>query len=380
MTHWWNRQRSLADYTLSALARRKGKNIALVMVYALVVFLLASVMFFSTAMRNEAALVLQDAPELTVQRLILGRQDLIETEAIDKIGAIRGVRNAHGRLWGYYYDRVSGANYTVMVPTDPELTPPPRHVILGEGIPRARGFTFEGAALFLSRYVGDLQRFDVTRTFGTDSALMTADLVLMNEADFREFFGIRDGLYTDVVATIRNPNEVAKIVEKAGRELPEMRFVSRDDILRTYQKLFDWREGLLAALTGIAILAFAIFAAEKASGLSAEEAREIGILKAIGWDTRDVISMKLWEGALVSVGAFLIGTTAGYAHIFIFGGKLFAPVLQGWAVIYPEFRLTPHIDALQLVSLALLTVVPYVAATLVPIWRAASADPDAIMR
>ena len=27
-----------------------------------------------------------------------------------------------------------------------------------------------------------------------------------------------------------------------------------------------------------------------------------------------------------------------------------------------------------------LTVVPYVAATLVPIWRAASADPDAIMR
>jgi ABC-type lipoprotein release transport system permease subunit len=55
-------------------------------------------------------------------------------------------------------------------------------------------------------------------------------------------------------------------------------------------------------------------------------------------------------------------------------------VLKGWAVIYPAFQLSPHIDGLQLTTLALLTTVPYIAATLVPIWRAASADPDAIMR
>ena len=318
--------------------------------------------------------------EYAEQKLLLGRQDLIGAEMVGTIAAIRGVSDAKGRLWGYFYDRINGANYTVMVSDDPDLVPPPGQVMIGEGIPRARGFTWDGAPLFLSRSHGDLVKFKVARNFGTQSGLMTADLVLMNEADFREFFGIAPGLYTDIVARVRNPAELGTIVEKASAAMPEMRFVSRDDIARTYQKLFDWREGLLAALAGVALLAFAIFAAEKASGLSAEEAREIGVLKAVGWDTRDVIAMKMWEGGLVSLGAFLLGTLAGYVHVFVFQGVLFAPVLRGWAVIYPEFRLAPQIDALQLVALGLLTVLPYMAAVLVPVWRAASADPDAIMR
>lgn len=380
MTPWFSRQRALADYTLAALARRKGKNAALVAVYALVVFVLASAMFFAAALRHETTLVLRNAPEITVQKILLGRQDMVPEATVAQIAAIRGVTEARGRLWGYFYDRINGANYTVRVPDDPALIPPRGAVAIGEGIPRTRGFTWAGAPLFLSRHEGDLKKITVARTFTRDSALMTSDLVLMNPADFRAFFGLPEGQFTDVVARVRNPNEVDTIVAKAGRAMPEMRFVTRSAIERSYQKLFSWREGLLAALAGAAVLAFVIFAAEKASGLSAEEAREIGILKAVGWDTRDVIAMKLWEGGLVSLGAFLIGTVAAFAHVFWFGGTLFAPVLKGWAVIYPDFPLAPHIDGVQLLTLALLTTLPYMAATLVPIWRTASADPDAVMR
>jgi hypothetical protein len=42
-TPWLERQRYLLDFTLSSLARRKGKNLALVLLYAVVVFALASV-------------------------------------------------------------------------------------------------------------------------------------------------------------------------------------------------------------------------------------------------------------------------------------------------------------------------------------------------
>lgn len=380
MTPFLRRQRALADYTLAALARRRGKNLALVVIFSVIVFVVASAMLFSQALQREADLVLAEAPELIVQQLVLGRQDLIPEAEIAKLAAIRGVTAAKGRLWGYFYDRISGANYTVMVPDDPALTPAPGTVAVGEGIPRARGFTFAQAPLFLSRWPGELQKFTVARTFGSDSALVSTDLVLMAEADFRRFFDVPPGVYTDIAVSIRNPREIATIVDKATRVMPAARFVTRDDIARTYQKLFSWREGLLVALAGAAILAFAIFAAEKASGLSAEEAREIGVLKAIGWDTADVIAMKLWEGTLIAVGAFLTGTVAAYLHVFGTGAALFAPVLKGWSVIYPEFRLAPQIDGLQLTALFLITVVPYVAATLVPIWRAASADPDQIMR
>jgi len=380
VTPWLNRQRSLADYTLSALARRRGKTLALLVVYAVVVFTIASAMLFATALKREAAVVLAEAPELTVQRLRMGRHEMIDGARIDAIAAIRGVASVEGRLWGYFYDATSGANYTFQVPHDPALVPAPGAVLVGEGVQRARRATWENAPLFLSRYTGDMVKFEVARTFGAESALVSSDLVLLNEADFRSFFNLPEGVWTDLAVSIRNPLEIATIIEKASRLMPDARFITRDEIARTYEKLFSWREGLMIALASAAVLAFAIFAAEKASGLSAEEAREIGVLKAIGWDTRDVISMKLWEGALVSLGAFLIGTLGAYLHVFAFGAGLFAPVLKGWSVIYPEFRLSPVIDGMQLSTLFLLTVVPYTAATLVPIWRAASGDPDQVMR
>ncbi len=377
---WWRRQRALADFTLASLARRRTKNTALVAVFALVVFLLASAMFFASGLRREAATALAGTPDLVVQHLSLGRQGMISAARIPEIAAIRGVAGVEGRLWGYYYDRVSGANYTVMAATGQGMAPPPGQVLVGEGILRTRGLDWAGAPLFLSRRAGDLSRFDVARAFQSDSALLTTDLLVLNEADFRAFFAVPQGMFTDLAVTVRNPRELPTIVEKATQLMPDERFVTRDDIARTYQKLFDWREGLMVALAFVAMLAFAIFAAEKAAGLSAEEAREIGILKAIGWDTRDVIAMKLWEGGLVSGGAFLLGVVLAYAHVFWAGAPLFAPVLKGWAVIYPDFRLAPAVDGGQLVTLFLLTTLPYAAATVVPVWRTAAADPDAVMR
>jgi ABC-type lipoprotein release transport system permease subunit len=129
-----------------------------------------------------------------------------------------------------------------------------------------------------------------------------------------------------------------------------------------------------------AVLAFVVFAWDKASGLSAEERREIGILKAVGWETGDVIRMKFWEGALVSLTAFLLGYVAAYVHVFFASAALFEPVLKGWAVLYPHFQLTPTIDGLQLATLFFFTVFPYTVATIVPIWRAAITDPDTVMR
>ena len=65
--------RHILDFTLSSLLRRKGKNGALLSVYTLIVFILASVLFFTHALKREAALVLNEAPEIIVQRTLTGR-------------------------------------------------------------------------------------------------------------------------------------------------------------------------------------------------------------------------------------------------------------------------------------------------------------------
>ncbi|MGB5063393.1 MAG: FtsX-like permease family protein, partial [Candidatus Competibacter sp.] len=152
------------------------------------------------------------------------------------------------------------------------------------------------------------------------------------------------------------------------------------EILRTYDAVFHWREGMVFVALGSLLLAFLILAWDKAAGLSAEEIREIGILKAIGWETGDILRMKLWEGALLSLTAFLAGYLLAWWQVFYGGARLFAPVLKGWAVLYPDFRLTPAVGLQQVLVLLAVTVLPYIVATLIPGWRAAISDPDAAMR
>jgi ABC-type lipoprotein release transport system permease subunit len=370
-------QRNILDFTLSSLLRRKGKNSALVLVYTLVVFLLASVMFFTHAIRNEAALTLKDAPEMVVQKLVAGRQDLMPLKYLEKIKAIRGVDTVKGRLWGYYFDPYFGANYTLMVPDNDQIMP--GTVAIGEGISKNR-VVEKGDFQAFRAYNNETILFQIDKVLSSESALVSSDLILMSEKDFRSLFGMPKNQVTDLALTVRNPRELGTIANKITQLLPDTRPIMRNEILRTYDSVFNWRGGLLIVILFVAVFCFAIFAWDKASGLGAEERREIGILKAIGWETSDIIVMKFWEGAVISLSSFLMGILLAYAHIFFFSSVLFGPVMKGWSVLYPDFRLVPFIDAYQISTLFFLTVLPYTVATIIPSWRAATIDPDLIMR
>ena len=377
MKTWIEKQKHLIDFTLAALARRKGKNLGLLTVYTLLVFVLASVALYTHALRSEATHVLAGSPEIVLQRLVAGRHDLIPPGYIEKVGRIRGVQKIEGRLWGYYYDSVVKANYTFMAPKDLQIAR--GEIVVGPALERSRGLA-AGNGISFRAYTGELHTFIVADVLPQSSELVSADLVLMHEEDFRAFFKYPEGHATDIAMSVANPQEVKNVALKLMAALPDSRPILRDEVLRTYASIFDWREGIMLALLSAAILAFSIFAWEKAAGLSAEEKREIGILKAIGWETGDVIKMKFWEGLLISLTAFLLGYLAAYLHVFYADAALFAPVLKGWAVLYPRFALTPHIDGLQVATLFFFTVFPYTAAVLVPIWRAATTDPDTVMR
>ncbi len=377
MASWIEKQRSIMDLTLSSLMRRKGKNIGLFLVYTLVVFMLGSALFFTEAMKREASLILKDAPEMVVQRLMGGRYDPIPTAYAEKIRTIRGVIAADARLWGYYFDSSLGANYTLLAPRN---TPPSRRqIIIGNGISKSR-MVSRGDIMSFRGYDGLVRDYTVAGTMSSESELVSSDLILISEADFRELFQFPAALATDIVVTIRNHNELPTVAKKVVEMLPDARPIVRDEMIRTYHAVFDWRGGMVMVLVTMALLAFVIFAWDKASGLSAEERREIGILKAIGWETSDIIAVKTYEGLFVSFFSFSSGILTAYLHVFFSSAFLFTPALKGWSVLYPDFRITPFIDPYQVAILFFLTVAPYTVATIVPSWRAAIVDPDSVMR
>lgn len=373
----FDKQKNIIDFTLASLFRRRAKNISLVVVYTLVIFLLASVMFFTHAIKHESALVLREAPEMMVQRLIAGRHDLIPVSYGEVIAKIRGVQGVKPRFWGYYYNATNGANYTVMV--DPEMARVPGEIIVGRGVAETLP---EGshATIPFKTHDGEYVFLKVKAVMPSESSLVAADLVVMAEPDFMRVFGYPEGFATDLVLDVRNRKELATIAGKITQLLPDTRPILRDEILRTYDAVFDWRGGIVVVVLFGALLSFIVFAWDKATGLSAEERREIGILKALGWETSDVLLMKFWEGVAVSLTSFCMGVFLAYMHVFLASSTFFEPVLKGWSVLYPDFKLTPFVSPFEIATLFFLTVVPYTVTTIVPSWRAATIDPDSIMR
>jgi ABC-type lipoprotein release transport system permease subunit len=371
------KQRNIIDFTLSSLMRRKRRNIALLLVYILIVFTLGSVVFFTQAMKKEASLILNDTPEIVVQKMVAGRHSLFPTDNIEKISGIKGVSSVRGRLWGYYFDPITRANYTFMVPEPCGLKA--GEIAVGNGISRSRG-VLKGDLLSFKAYDGVPVSFQIRGILYPGSELVGSDLILLCESDFRRFFDIPEKYATDVVLEVKNRKELATIASKISQILPDARPILRDEILRTYDAVFSWRGGMVLVVLSGAVLAFIILAWDKATGLSAAEKKEIGTLKAIGWDTSDVLFMKFWESAIISVSAFLVGILLAYAHVFLASSTLFEPALKGWSTLYPSFKPVPFINFYDIAALFFFTVIPYAVTTLVPSWRAATIDPDEVMR
>jgi hypothetical protein len=177
---WIEKQRNILDFTLSSLFRRKGRNILLVIVYTLMVFMLASVLFFTHSIKREACLLLQNSPEIVVQKIVAGRHDLIPAGYIETIKDIRGVDSVKGRLWGYYYNPSVGANYTLSVPEN--FVYGAGNIVIGKGV--ARSFLANpGDIVPFKTYEGSYTSLEVKDTLSSESEIISSDLVLMSEDD-----------------------------------------------------------------------------------------------------------------------------------------------------------------------------------------------------
>lgn len=371
------RHLNILEFTLASLLRRRAKNLSLLAMYLLVIFILASLVFFVTALKREAAIILSDAPDMIVQRLVAGRQDLVPEGYATEIARIRGVTAVQPRLWGYYYDALNGANYTIMTSDDPAAAA--EHASIGSGVAKVRNLAV-GDLLPLISYDKSPLMLEISSVFPSGSDLIAADLIVISPADFHHLFNFPDGQATDLAVTVRNAKELPTVAAKIAAQFPDSRPILKSEIQRTYQSIFDWRGGMTLIILASSLFSFIIFAWDKATGLSAEERKEIGILKSIGWETSDVLLLKFWEGIVISLTAFLLGTMLAYGHVFFLSAPLFTQALKGWSVIYPRFQLVPVVDVYQLALLFFLTVVPYTTATVIPCWRAATIDPDAAMR
>lgn len=384
---------ALLDYALGALKRRGRRNLAIVFGLAVVVGSFAAVLFLTDALRAEFARSIDVTPDLTVQRVVAGRPALIESSASDGLRSLPGVRSARARIWGYLFIPSLEANVTIVGRREGELGAAlATGVVSGRDIDEAvPGEAIVGQALAqrLGLHLGDglavpqaqeIRVLEVVGLFEGDSAIHTADVIVVSETDARGLLSVPEDQATDIAVALTTPDEAGVVANRAVQDLGSVRVLDKRLLRRTYELTFDARGGLLAAALVPALIALLLLAWERLTGLGEVERREIGVLKAIGWGISDVLTARMWESAIIAVFGAALGLVGAYLFVFVGGAPGLSAALFGWSTLYPELDLVPAVDAAQLASLLGAVVVPFVAVSIVPAFQAAAIDPDRAMR
>ncbi|MGE0738701.1 ABC transporter permease [Sulfurimonas sp.] len=383
----------IVEYAINSLLRQKYKTVFVTLVLTLLIFLLSSIFFITSSMKHELHATVDALPEITVQKIKAGRHDEIDVDVIDAILELNGVESAVARVWGYYYFENAGVNFTLMgideyeeqykksfVAAVSKLDFTKPSMLVGEGVKRVMDASYYKEYFNFIKPDGTLKRVDIGAVFKAETELESNDIILMSKESVREIFDIKENKATDIVVRVANFNEVATIASKIKLLYPDTRVITKDDLKISYQNIFDYKSGIFLALFTTALFAFFIIIYDRASGLSSEQKREIGILKAIGWRVDDVLREKFYEGFIVSLLAYVLGIALALAFVYIFHAPLLREIFSGYSQLKTSFALPFVLDVQTFALLFFLTVPLYIAAIIIPSWRSATLEADEVIR
>jgi ABC-type lipoprotein release transport system permease subunit len=361
------------------------------------IFLLSSVFFITNSIKYELDSTLKSLPQIIVQKIKAGRQDDMDVSALDSILSIAGVSDAVARVWGYYYFENAGVNFTlvgvdeyenqyknslekIVQKMDFNNEENASSMFVGHGVKENMLRNYYKKYFNFIKSDGTFKRVNIAGVFDGDTQLESNDMIVMSKDDVREIFDIEETKATDIVVKVANPEEINTIASKIKLMHPQCRVVTNQDLKVSYQNIFDYKSGIFLALFIVSLFTFFIIIYDKASGLSSEEKKEIGILKAIGWRVDDVLKEKFYESFILSFFSYLLGVGLAFMYVYIFQAPILRNVFVGYSELKTTFELPFIFDTQTLFLVFFLSVPIYVAATILPSWKVATLEADEVIR
>ncbi len=384
----------LLEYAYTYILRHKSKNFFIVTVFTLLVALLASLFFITTSVEHELTSRIENQPDIVVENYQAGKPSSINVLLLDKLLEIDGISSGKIRVQGSYYFRAKDKTFHIVgIDAFEQQNDPFIQKLLNI-------YDLNSSSMLVSKSVqdvmkkayytdyfnfikpdGNLQRVYIKASFDTAKRVELKNLIVMQKETAKKIFGYAANQATDIALDVANKNELDFISSKIRLILPNVKVISKNDLRVKYEKLFNYDSGVFLSLFVIAIFTFFVIIYDKANGLSSEEKREIGILKALGWRVEDVLHAKFYEAALLSFFSFFLGLLLAFIYVFILKAPLLGDIFMHENLLnIHTFRLDVYVELSYVLLIFLLSVPIYIAATLIPSWRVATLDADEVMR
>ncbi|MCT7534883.1 FtsX-like permease family protein [Aliarcobacter cryaerophilus] len=372
------------------LHKQKTKYISIFILAILTIFLLSTVIFIKSSLQNEILKTLESHNDFIIQREFGGRIFDIENQLEDRLKNIYGVKNITKRVYGRYKFLSEDVYFTIIGVDFSNLNKELKNLGL-QNISKDEmivGFEVDNL-LKKYKYTNyydfflpnkEIKKVKIAKVLEKESNIISSDIIILDINLARDILGINRDFSTNIAFDVPNELERANIKQKLQRLDLDLNIIQKEDILKKYETIFNYKGGVFLILYLVVLFAFIMILYQRYSQVSINERKQIAIFKAIGYSVRDIIKIKMSENFVVAFVSYLIGVLLAYFFVFILNAPILKNIFIDFSNIKNDFIIYPYIEFSTFVTLFLFFMVLFLSSVLIPVWKISAINPYESLR
>ncbi len=372
------------------LHKQKTKYISIFILATLTIFLLSTVIFIKSSLQNEILKTLESHNDFIIQKEFGGRIFDIENQLEDRLRNIYGVKNITNRVYGRYKFLSEDIYFTIIGVDFSNLNKELKNLGL-QNISKDEmivGFEVDNL-LKKYKYTNyydfflpnkEIKKVKIAKVLEKESNIISSDIIILDINLARDILGINRDFSTNIAFDVPNELERANIKQKLQRLDLDLNIIQKEDILKKYETIFNYKGGVFLILYLVVLFAFIMILYQRYSQVSINERKQIAIFKAIGYSVRDIIKIKMSENFVVAFVSYLIGVLLAYFFVFILNAPILKNIFIDFSNIKNDFIIYPYIEFSTFVTLFLFFMVLFLSSVLIPVWKISAINPYESLR